>query len=281
MPSNWETNLQEQRRRMDAITPPSEQVAKLKALIRLNQIKAQAEAYGASMRGARPEMGVSDILKHYADMDVPMRSTTVAMPGLKQAGITEYMTRPFIHAIKLRAANLAHAADESMLEPPTDDPESLKWFQPARMMTAGQGVVSGWSSADEAAAKSKRDEMDRKVQGAKKMFEDALKMEYQTRNKAASAPELIDQMADTHVKKGFLDMDSLLQMYATGGTLLGAGARQAAKDYVQDVDPREMKLKAIKELLHQRIRRQPPVVRVEIPGESSQDKADAATASAI
>ena len=104
MADNWETQLEEQRQRMDEITPPAEQVAKLKAMIRLNQLKTQAEQYGSTMRGLRPQTGVSDILKYYSAMDVPTRSTTISLPGLKQAGVTEYFTRPIVHKIRVCAA---------------------------------------------------------------------------------------------------------------------------------------------------------------------------------
>jgi hypothetical protein len=281
MADNWEAQLEEQRKRMDEITPPSEQVAKLKAMIRLNQIKAQAEQYGSLMRGMRPQTGVEDILKYYSAMDVPTRSTTVTLPGLKQAGAMEYFSRPVVHKIRLSAAEAARLAEEKMTEPPTDDPESMKFFQPAKLLAAGKGITSGWKQKDEEIASTQHAEMAKKVEDAKKMFEAALRAEYQNRQKVASAPELIDQFADCYVKRGFADLNSLLQAYTTGGTLLGAGAHQAAKDYVKEVDPREMRVRAMKELLHQRVRQRPPVVRVEVPSGNSQDEVDAETASKV
>jgi hypothetical protein len=281
MADNWQAQLEEQRQRMDAITPPSEQVAKLKAMIRLDQIRSQSEQYGSRLRGARPQVGISDILKHYSSMDVPTRSTTVTLPGLKQAGALEYFSRPIVHKIRLSAAEAARIAEEKMTEPPTDDPESMKFFQPAKYLTVGKGIASGWKQKDEEIAAGQRASMAKKVDEAKKMFEESLRAEYQNRQKVASAPELVDQLADCYVKRGFANLDSLLQAYTTGGTILGAGAHQAAKDYVKEVDPREMRLRAMKELLHQRTRQRPPVVRVEVPSGNDQDKVDAETASKV
>lgn len=278
--AEWEEKLQEQRQRMDEIAPPAEQIAKLKAMMRLNQLSAQAQMHGALMRMQRPQQGVEDILKYYSAMDVPSRATTIELPGIKQAyfSVMEYLARPFVHKARLTAANLARASEEKMTEPPTDDPETLSWFQPAKMLTTAKGVTEGWRGTDEAIAEARRAEMQKKVDEAKQMFEDALRTEYQGRSKYASASAFIDQLAESHVKRGFLDANSLLQMYTTAGTLAGAGARQAAKDYVKEIDPREMKVRAIKELLHQRIRQRPPTVRVEIPDPDSQDKIDAETA---
>jgi hypothetical protein len=281
MADNWEAKLEEQRQRADALTPPSERVARLKAMARLNQIREQAMSLGSTMRMSRPQAGVSDILKYYSDMDVPTRSTTVTLPGLKQAGVLEYMSRPIVDSIRMRAAEAARMADEELTKTPTDDPESLRWYQPMQIMAHGKGVTEGWHRANEDVASKQRTEMEQKVEEAKKMFDAALRTEYQNRNKSASVNDVIDQLAESHVKRGFADLNSLIQMYATGGTLLGAGAHQAAKDYVKEKDPREMKLRAIKDILHQRIRQRPPVVRVSVPEPDSHDVTDAETASKI
>jgi hypothetical protein len=281
MADNWEAKLEEQRQRADALAPSSEQVAKLKAMVRLNQIREQAMGVGANLRLAQPQVGVSDILKYYSAMDVPTRSTTVTLPGLKQAGVFDYLSRPIVDSIRMRAAEAARMADEELTKAPTDDPESLRWYQPLQIMAHGKGVTEGWHRANETEAAKQRAEMEQKVEAAKKMFDEALQSEYRGRNKSASANEVIDQLADSHVKQGFADLNSLIQLYATGGTLLGAGAHQAAKDYVKDTDPREMKLRAIKEVLHQRIRQRPPVVHVSVPEPDSQDVTDAETATKI
>jgi len=281
MADNWEAKLEEQRRRADELTPPSERIAKLKAMARLNQIREQAMGVGAGMRMARPQAGVSDILKYYSAMDVPTRSTTVTLPGLKQAGVLEYMSRPIIDSIRMRAAEAAQMADEELTKSPTDDPESLRWYQPLQIMAHGKGVTEGWHRANEDVAAKHRDEMGQKVDEAKKLFDEALRTEYQNRNKTASVNEALDQLAESHVKLGFADLNSLMQLYATGGTLLGAGAHQAAKDYVKETDPREMKLRAIKDILHQRIRQRPPVVHVSVPEPDSHDITDAETANKI
>ena len=281
MADNWEAKLEEQRQRADALTPPSERVAKLKAMARLNQIREKAMELGSTMRMSRPQAGVSDILKYYSDMDVPTRSTTVTLPGLKQAGALEYMSRPIVDSIRMRAAEAARMVDEELTKAPTDDPESTRWYQPLQIMAHGKGVTEGWNKADMDVSSKRRSEMDQKVEEAKRMFDEALRSEYQNRNKAASVNDVIDQLAEVHVKQGFADLNSLIQLYATGGTLLGAGAHQAAKDYVKEQDPREMKLRAIKEILHQRVRQHPPVVRVSVPEPDSHDITDAETATKI
>jgi len=270
--ADWEKRLAEQEQRMSRHAPAAAQTAKLKALARLEEIKARAFSMGYDMRKMKGEHGMPELLAGLEDMSIPSREMAIepveksGMLGLL-TGIGGGLATDVANSMQFKLMQMRHQMELRANRPLPDDPEKIPGFGVLKLLAKPKGMVEGWQAAEKEEVEKRRAELGSQVDAAKQEFERALKDEYEAGRKTASAGETIDWLADGFIKAG-LTLDDLLNTYATAALPLGIGAHEMGKQYVEDVDPRALRMKAIKELLYQRMRARPPIITVKPPAVS-------------
>jgi hypothetical protein len=153
----------------------------------------------------------------------------------------------------------------------TSDPKTLPFYYPALAISTPKAFMEGYQTAETDNAKKMREEMDKKLQEAKTEFEQAMQEEYSDKQKAASAGQLIDGLALVHVKEAEGELNTAMGMYLALASLLGMGAHNVGKSWVEKRDPRYQKMKAVKEMVMRRSYLQPPSVLVAPPDEEEEE----------
>jgi hypothetical protein len=190
----------------------------------------------------------------------------------KEAGIFGALTEPIRYGAQDVKAELARMADERFQEAttPTSEPKTLPWYYPAMAATVPTAFTSGYRQADTDADAAVKAQMAEKVEAARQDFEKALEHEYRLsrQRKEAAAPvatpgELIDGLAQIHlIKESAGELNTAAGMYLALATLLGMGSYQVGKNWAEKNDPRYQRVKAMKDVIRQRMRSRPLPVLV-------------------
>lgn len=276
----WEKRIAEQQGRMNQIVPSSSQEATVAALKSLMEMKNKAHALGYTLRSLSQQQGLKELMKELEPTHMPGREMLIDLPALKEgscgwvedkmwskeAGIFGALTDPIRYGAQDAKAELARIADESIGEGTrtTSDPKTLPWYYPAMAATVPHAFTSGYRKAETDAETSIKSEMAKRVESARMDFEKALEEEYRhsRRFKEGSAVEtpgeLIDGLAQLHIeKKAEGELNTAAGMYLALATLLGMGSYQLGKSWTEKNDPRYQRLKAMKDVIKQRMRQKP------------------------
>lgn len=267
---DWESKLQGQQDRLNAVIPSTEQETTLKALAKLKAMRQGAFSAGYGMRSQARTDPMADLLNELKSESIPTREHSITLPGLAQPTVKKALLGPIINPIKHGVQDLragaAQAIDKQLASATrvTDDPATLPWYYPQAALQTPRAFSEGYQQADKDHAKTVNTGLDKQIASAREQFNRALQEEYKGRRKAASAGELIDELA---IKTAAGELNTAAGVYGALAGLLGTGAYHQAKGWTEDHDPRVMKAKALKELIRTRMRNSPPVVRVEAPGQ--------------
>jgi hypothetical protein len=296
----WERRIAEQKGALGKVIPSSSEEATLKALQALKEMRERAYGLGYTLRSLSQQGGLEDLMKEMEPTNVPGREMLIDLPALKagscdwvedrmwskEAGIFGAMTEPLRHGAQDVKAEIARAADERLEEATrtTSDPSTLPWYYPAMAVTAPTAFSQGYRRATEDSESKTKREMTDKVEAARREFEAALEHEYRLsrQNQSAAPPsnpgELIDALAQMHVKSAEGELNTAAGMYLALASLLGMGSYQLGKTWAEKNDPRYQRVKAMKDVIKQRMRARPLPVLVSsepLGGEETAGSADA------
>jgi len=185
----------------------------------------------------------------------------------KEGGVLGEMFAPVGMAAESALAEAARTISEKTREARrvTDDPSTLVSYYPRLATTVPKAFHEGFSQADEDADILRAEETEKAIAKAQKEYEKALAAEYAARKTAKTAGELIDGLAQAHVKSAQGEINQALGAYLALASLLGYGAHTASESWVKSRDPRQQKYKAVKEELRKKRMRQPAPILVEVP----------------
>lgn len=268
---DWESRLQGQQERLNAVIPSTQQETTLKALAKLKAIRQGAFGAGYSMRNQARTDPMADLLTELKSESIPTREHAITLPGLEaRPTVKKALLGPIIdpikHGIQDLRADAMQSVDKHLASATrvTDDPATLPWYYPSLAMQTPKSFAEGYQEADKNHAKTVNTGLDKQIASAREQFNRALQDEYKGRRKAASVGELIDELA---VKTAAGELNTAAGVYGALAGLLGTGSYHQSKAWTEEHDPRVMKAKALKELIRTRMRNSPPVVRVEAPGQ--------------
>lgn len=273
--NDWQANMAAQEQRLHSVIPSAHEEAVARAKVLLDKIRTTSHDFGYQLREQNPRKTVEELMPN-EPLGVSGRETMINIPALppKQADWVEprlfskqallgFLTDPIKNKLEESALGIHQMLDEKKEHSTrvTGDPATLPTFYPAAAMTIPKSLMEGYREADKTQADRVRNEMDTRLQHARKEFDQALTDEYaNTRQKASSAGELIDGLAKwwtgemTFDKKADGEANKALGMYLAAASLLGMGSHAAAKSMWEKRDPRYQKYKAMQELVKQRQR---------------------------
>lgn len=170
-------------------------------------------------------------------------------------------------------AGIAQLASDKMRESrrPTSDPGTLVSYYPRMAVAAPSSFHEGYTQAESDADVLQAEQIDKELAKARKEYDQALSDEYAGRHTAKTAGELIDGLAQHHVKCGEGELNQVMGTYLALASLLGYGSHVASREWVRSRDPRQQEFKAVKEELRKKRMRQPSPILVEIPESASSD----------
>jgi hypothetical protein len=290
----WKQKLKEQEAVLHQHIPSSQEEATAKAMAIIDKVREASYAAGQRIRQQKvQDSGIESLLPVRSGSDAPPgRDMTITMPSVpgskaepqrktaewlderllsKNAGIIwDTMVSPVLETAQDAKAYGARLIDEKFTHAtrPNSNPTSLPWFYPAAALTGARELKKGYQDASEKAIDSHSAVLDKHLSKAKQEFENALKMEYASSkglNKASSAGELVDALAQAYTKAAAGELVEMAGPYLGIASLLGYGAHQAAKGYIEDNDPERYKLKELRRMLKARLRASPPPVQVAPP----------------
>lgn len=271
----WQDAMAAQEQRLHAVVPSGHDEAVAKARVLLDKIRATSHDFGYQLREQNPRKTVEELMPS-EPLGVGGRETMINIPALPQKeaswieprlfskqALLGFMTDPIKNKLEDAALGIHQLLDEKKEHGTrvTGDPSTLPTFYPAAAMTIPKSLMEGYREADKGQADRVRNEMDTRLQHARKEFDQALTDEYaNTRHKASSAGELIDGLAKwwsgdlVFEKAADGEANKALGMYLAAASLLGMGSHAAAKSMWEKRDPRYQKYKAMQELVKQRQR---------------------------
>jgi hypothetical protein len=191
----------------------------------------------------------------------------------KRSGVLDEMLAPVGMAGESALASIAQAVSDKTREGRrvTTDPSTLVSYYPSMAMSAPRAFHQGYTKAEEDADKVRFAALEKQLAKARKEYERALSEEYAARGTAKTAGELIDGIAQHHVKCGDGELNQVAGAYLALASLLGYGAHEASRAWVSSRDPRQQKFEAVKEELRRKRMRQPSPILVDIPEPISAD----------
>lgn len=262
----WEQRLAAQQRQMNQVVPSTEQATALKALAKLKMLREQAYQLGYMLRNSNRKDPMQELLGN-TTMSIPTREVPITLPAVQEVekkALFGPILDPLKYALQSTRVGLSRFADEKIQEgrQVTDDPSTLWWYYPSVSMQAPRAFAEGYGKADEEETTKTHLALDERISKAREQYERALKDEYNQSRKAASAGELIDGLAKFHVKHAEGELNTGAGMYLALASLLGQGSYYQAKRWTEEHDPRVLQIKAMKDLIKQRMRSQPPLLRV-------------------
>jgi len=284
--ADWAERLEDQRARLSKKIPSSNVESAARATELLDKLKAMSYQLGYGMRKERVT-GVSRILpREPGDPGVPGREIVIDLPSTKkgwydprlaskEAGLLSAITDPIGEQVEETSLDLQRAADEKMRQATrvTASPHTLPWFYPAAALTVPKAFSQGYQTAEQEVDARETHDLNRRLQKAKKEFEQALEDEYAESRKAASAGELVDGLAQLHVKAAEdYNLNTALGVYLALASLAGTGAHNVSKSWAEKRDPRYQRLEALQQAMQKRMRAKPPRVVVAAPEQTLEEK---------
>lgn len=285
--ADWEKRLEQQRGRLHAQIPSFEEEAQGRAAALHKLLNELAFKLGYGQRAAvHEERGVEQLLpREQPAPGVPGREVVIDLPSTKRGwyeprlrskkaaekkALLGAITDPIGEKLEDTRMDLARAADlkKRKLTRVTGHPGTLPTFYPSLALSVPSSYVKGYEQADVDVDTRLRGGAKSRMLAARKTFEEALKAEYSESKIAESSGELIDGLADRHVKRAEGEFNQLLGMYLAMAALLGQGSHVATKKFVEQRDPRYQKFEAVREAIQARMRAAPPPVLV-APEETS------------
>jgi hypothetical protein len=281
----WEQRLAGQEQRLQQHIPSSYDEATTEAQRRLSKLRELAFMAGYQFRSQQQaERGVESLLpdegatgrEHFVQLPAPIPKTATWLEPryLSKEALLGAVTDPLVQNLEESALDLQSAAEskKQQLTRVTSDPKTLPLFYPSVALGVPKSFVAGHRQADVDLDTKRKTELDTQIEAAKQEFERALADEYTESRKIASAGELIDGLALTHVKSADGELNQMLGWYLAAASLLGEGARVSSRNYVEKHDPRYQRVKALREMIKHRQRLNPPPVLVspaEMPAAAS------------
>lgn len=276
---DWESRLAGQEAKLHEVIPSSKAEATIEALKRLREMRQQANSAGYTLRSHFNNSSLQSLLANVTPKDhVPGREVMIDLPAVKEgswydprlaskeAGILGALLDPIRNGAEELRLDVQHGAKQKLneLTATTSDPKTLPWYYPAAALTVPSAFSEGYQRADDDVDTRMHADLDKRVAILKKQFEEALKSEYHEAKgtKVASAGELIDGLAKSHVKQAEGEMNQATGLYLALAALLGQGAYHVGRSWTEKNDPRRQKLKAVEDMVKQRARGRPMSVLV-------------------
>jgi hypothetical protein len=263
--NDWEPRLAAQEEILHQVIPSSETEAAIKAVKNILEAKQLAYNTGHSLRAILQDQNLNEALESKPKLR-SQREISINFPQYKQAGLLDIITNPISHAGEDMYLDLKRKADEKLTRgrTPTTDPSTLPWYLPAITLSAPQSFAKGYHAADLEEDTKMHEALDAQLEEAKKQFDTALATEYHESNirKSSSAGELIDELAQDHVKSAEGEINQALGGYLSLASLLGLGSYNLTKKWTETNDPRVQRFKALQEIIGQRMRSSPLPVLV-------------------
>lgn len=266
---DWRERLAGQQQRMGTHVISSQDEAMARAKTLLKQLQDMSYQTGFGLRSQQHSRGgVEQLLDRDENAPgVPGREKLINFP-VKQAdwfeprllskeALLEFATEPIHNKLEDMMVNLRNTLGEKKLRGTriTSDPMTIPTFAPSVALSVPKSFVSGYQDADKAQSERLRGDMDHRLEKARQEFDNALKDEYAaSHQKAASAGEFIDGLAQWWVKQADGEMNKVLGMYLAAAGLLGVGGHAAAKSIWEKHDPRYQRLKAMQDMIKMRQR---------------------------
>ena len=270
----WEHKLQEQVGRLRQHVPTSADEATAKALHIIKSLSEGSYNIGQALRARQHAEGIEELL-HDPTPGMPGREVMIDLPATKlgwfeprlrskEASILSPITVPLHHAMQDLQVGATNELEEQKdkLTRVTSNPGTLPWFYPAAALTVPNQFVSGFRNADKQLSKSLNNQMDEKVEQARREFETALHDEYVSSRPEKTAGAIIDGLAQAHVKSADGELNQALGIYLSLAGLLGQGSYLAAKEWAEKRDPKQQYLSSMREAIKSRLRNNPPSVLV-------------------
>ena len=214
--NDWQSRLSAQEAQLGQHIPLSSNEAQQKAVANISALKEELYNLGYKLRSQRHEdTNAESILEKITPpgmQHVKGRELTVSLPTVKQSWFDPrylskeaafgVVTDPMRRLVEDAKLGIQRKIDEKMVRGTqvTSDPATLPAYYPAMALAAPQALSAGYHAADKDLETKLKLEMAQKLEAAKQEFEQALSGEYSER-KAASAGELIDGLADWHIKQ--------------------------------------------------------------------------------
>jgi hypothetical protein len=271
---DWEQRLAAQRARLYEHIQTSEQEAAGAARKNIEHLTRKAFELGYAMRRQRHQEMYGEASSLGAQA-VPRRELTVgpgrhpdAVAGIKSAGVMSAIGNPVGETVQDARTGLINWLDERFRKGTqvTTDPGTLAWYYPSMATAAPKAFMQGFRQADTDMNAAAHVDVDAKIEAARKAFHDALAGEWRERRggvkNAADAGEMIDWLAQEHIKTAEGELNQILGGYLALASLLGQGTHHLAESMTMKRDPAQQRLRAIKELLLQRQLAQPAPIRV-------------------
>ena len=268
---DWEARIADQTKRLQQHIPTSDQLAKQKAIAMLKEWNEKVKSLGYALRASRDD--------HKSLLDIPSgvlgRELTTSFPlqkaSEKKAFLGDAIANSLIELGEDTKLRLARKLDEIKTRgmATTERPGSLPWFYPAMAHTLPSSLASGYEQAETEIDARRAKEVDDELAAAQTDFEQALSDEFAASRKTASVKpsELIDAIAQIHVKQAAGELNEALGMYLAMADLLGRGAHEASKRWFEARDPRRQKYEAMRSAIKQRMIKKPAPVQFLPEGE--------------
>lgn len=217
-------------------------------------------------RGLNPDVW-DDFDKAEQLMDEEERTGEKLSSLRKRSGVFGEMLSPIGATVEGALAGTAQMIADKTREGrrTTSDPKTLITYYPRMAIAGPKAFHEGYTQAEEDADVLRAEEMEQAIVKAREEYEKALSEEYAAKHVAKTAGELIDGLAQHHVKSAQGEINQALGMYLALASILGYGAHTASSKWVKSRDPRQQKFKAVKEELRKKRMRQPAPVLVDVP----------------
>jgi hypothetical protein len=214
-----------------------------------------------------------DHLEEISDYYTRLDKMEAKAKSEKQGGILGEALAPLGMAGESALANIAQTISDKTREGRrvTTDPGTLVSYYPRMALSVPASFHEGYTKAEKDVDASRLKVMEEALAKARKEYEQALSAEYSARSTAKTAGELIDGLAQHHVKHGAGELNQIAGAYLALASLLGYGSHEASRAWVHSRDPRQQKFEAVKEELRRKRMRQPSPILVDIPEPVSPD----------
>jgi hypothetical protein len=279
--ADWRERLQGQTERLRKHVPTSEDVARKKALEIIKRFKEQAYNAGVMAHVSRRAQNMAPGVKKLQPVrdimpGVSGREVTLSLPEVpgdaslyKTSGIFDFVINPLREKAEDMKLDTIHMLDKIRANATkvTTSPSTLTSFYPTLASIGPSSFVSGFSEADKTLDEQHNREMEENIQQARKEFEQALQEEYvqgRAKHAGVSSPgELIDGLAQLHVKKAEGELNQMLGAYLALASLMGQGTNEFARRWVEKRDPKRQEYKALREAITRRMQARPPSMQFE------------------
>jgi hypothetical protein len=277
---DWREVLKEQTQRLRKHVPTSEDVATQRAKELLSALSNKAYMAGVMAHLSKRVREEQSPLAKPPMRTMPGREVAISLPEpkaaaaswfepkllSKEAGIFDFLTDPVLNKVEEMKARAAKKLDELRLSGmrTTTSPGTLPWFYPAAALTVPQQFSAGYGAADKALDEERKRRLNEEIEEARQDFERALSEEYGAK-RASTAGELIDGLAQLHVKEAQGEINQALGAYLALAALLGTGTHEFARRWTEKRDPKRQEYKALREAVLRRMQARPPQVQISPP----------------